>query len=197
MITVLVRSIAWTLNSHLRISTGKQAALCPTTLHLPTLTTSINPLVNLPTPIIINSPARSYVNTLNKSGSNSRSMNIDSLKKQSSAIQSYSAAVKRAADAPQVLSICRSMRHWFQSKEPSASLSFASGKRSNESKKKNNEAKSVCEKTTITATSAGFYFNHSKVDCVSFLIDFNCEFSTSIVNFQPSPDPRYPCQNQV
>ena len=77
-----------------------------------------------------------------------------------------------------------------------ASLSFASGIRSNKSKK-NNEAKSVCEKTTITATSAGFYFNHSKVDCVSFLIDFNCEFSTSIVNFQPSPDPRYPCQNQV
>ena len=140
------------------------------------------------------------INTLNKSGSNSKSMNIDSLKKQSSAIQSYSAAVKRAADAPQVLSICRSciyLRHWFQSKEPSASLSFASGKRSNESEKKNNEAKSVCEKTTITATSAGFYFNHSKVDCVSFLIDFNCEFSTSIVNFQPSPDPRYPCQNQV
>jgi len=54
-------------------------------------------------------------------------------------------------------------------------LSCASGNRSNKSKKKNNETKSVCEKTTITATSAGFYFNHSK----------------------PSPDPRYPCQNQV
>ena len=67
-------------------------------------------------------------------------------------------------------------------------MSFASGIRSNKSKK-NNEAKSVCEKTTITATGAGFYFNHSKVDCVSFLIDFNCEFSAFSRSEIPMPEP--------
>ena len=61
--------------------------------------------------------SRQIINTPNKSGSNSKSMNNDSLKKQSSAIQSYSAAAKKgyiaaakkAADAAQVLSIWRSM----------------------------------------------------------------------------------------
>ena len=68
-------------------------------------------------------------------------------------------------------------------------MSFTSGKRSNKSKKNNNEAKLVCEKTTITATSAGFYFNHSKVDCVSFLIDSNYEFSAFSRSEIPMPEP--------
>ena len=68
-------------------------------------------------------------------------------------------------------------------------MSFTSGKRSNKSKKNNIEAKSVCEKTTITATSAGFYFNHSKVDCVSFLTDSNCEFSAFSRSEIPMPEP--------
>ena len=68
-------------------------------------------------------------------------------------------------------------------------MSFTSGKRSNKHKKNNNEAKSVCEKTTITATSAGFYFNHSKVDCISFLIDSNYEFSAFSRSEIPMPEP--------
>ena len=48
---------------------------------------------------------RQIINTPNKSGSNSQSMNNDSSKKQPFAIQSYSAAVRRAADVPQVPSI--------------------------------------------------------------------------------------------
>ena len=49
--------------------------------------------------------SRQIINTPNKSGSNSQSMNNDSSKKQPFAIQSYSAAVRRAADVPQVPSI--------------------------------------------------------------------------------------------
>ena len=66
------------------------------------------PLAQLPNPHHCQFSCQ-IINTPNKSGSNPKSMNIDSSKKQPFAIQSYSAAVKRAADAPQVLLIWISM----------------------------------------------------------------------------------------
>ena len=141
---------------------------------------------------------RQIITTPNKSGSNSKSMNNDSSKKQSFAIQSYSAAVRRAADAPQVPSIWSSseffcdidfnqrsrahLRGWqvwaVQVVIGATSLRRRTTRPSRFVKRQPLLPPALASTSTIPRSIVSLFL------------------STSIVNFQPSPDPRYPCQNR-